>query len=58
MIKSPCINICKINDKTNLCEGCCRNMKEIENWSFYTDAEKLKLLVEFKKRRNKWNAIK
>ena len=32
MIVSPCINICEIDPKTNICMGCGRTMKEISNW--------------------------
>ena len=33
--KSPCINVCKLNPKNNLCEGCLRTSEEISNWSKY-----------------------
>ena len=43
-IQSPCINICKLDDQTGLCEGCKRTMDEIENWPFYRYSEKLLVL--------------
>ena len=43
-IQSPCINICRFNNQTGLCEGCKRTMDEIENWPFYSDSEKLLVL--------------
>lgn len=39
-VESPCINICKLNAQTGLCEGCMRSMDEIVNWIFYSDPEK------------------
>ena len=31
-IKSPCIDICKIDKKTGLCKGCLRTKREIKAW--------------------------
>ena len=31
--KSPCINVCKLDPNSNLCEGCLRTSEEISNWS-------------------------
>jgi len=49
MVKSPCINICKHNDK--YCIGCYRTIEEIANWSKYTDKEKRKMIKNLPKRR-------
>ncbi|MFO1363726.1 MAG: DUF1289 domain-containing protein [Burkholderiales bacterium] len=40
-VPSPCINVCRMNDATGLCEGCFRTLDEIAGWSGYTRAEKL-----------------
>lgn len=29
---TPCVQICRINPKTRLCEGCGRTLSEIQNW--------------------------
>ena len=50
MIKSPCLNICKIDPKSNLCIGCRRNIKEISNWVSMNDDEKHNLLLNLKDR--------
>ena len=47
--KSPCINVCKLNPKNNLCEGCLRTSEEISNWSKYSDNKKKKYNFYFKK---------
>ena len=31
-IASPCINICRIDRETKLCEGCLRTLDEIARW--------------------------
>ena len=35
--ESPCNNNCKLNETTNICEGCGRTIKEIKQWQFMTD---------------------
>ena len=59
MMKSPCINICKIDPKSNICLGCGRNIKEISDWINLDDEEREKLLSDLKKRLilNKFNNI-
>lgn len=32
-LASPCINICRMNARTGLCEGCFRSLDEIAEWS-------------------------
>ena len=44
-IKSPCINICKIDPHTECCIGCKRYIEEIENWLYLTDLEKRSILA-------------
>ena len=39
-IESPCINNCKLNETTNICEGCGRTIKEIMQWTVMTDEER------------------
>lgn len=31
-IASPCINLCRIDPETRLCEGCARSLHEIGGW--------------------------
>jgi uncharacterized protein len=31
-VPSPCINICKMNQQTGLCDGCLRTIDEIVKW--------------------------
>lgn len=32
-VPSPCINICRMDEATGLCEGCLRTLDEIAGWS-------------------------
>ena len=44
MIESPCINVCTVIDGE--CVGCYRTEKQIEDWLFYTDKERRKIMEE------------
>ncbi|WP_096176463.1 DUF1289 domain-containing protein [Cohaesibacter sp. ES.047] len=45
-IKSPCIQLCKIDRKTNLCRGCARSLDEIGRWSSMSDAKRDAVMSE------------
>jgi predicted Fe-S protein YdhL (DUF1289 family) len=38
-VKSPCIDICKIDKKTGLCKGCLRTKREIKAWKKLSKTE-------------------
>ena len=57
MVKSPCINICKIDNDSGLCIGCCRYEHEVFNWIHFSDAEKKLILSKIKDRVKKNNNI-
>jgi|MDSY01.2.fsa_nt_gb predicted Fe-S protein YdhL (DUF1289 family) len=40
MIKSPCVNVCKIDYESGYCIGCNRTTEEITNWSSFNDSQK------------------
>ena len=48
---SPCIAVCRIDDKTGYCAGCFRSIDEIRDWIIMPPAERQKLLVELRQRR-------
>lgn len=37
---SPCVQICRIEPSTSVCEGCGRTLDEIACWGSMTEAEK------------------
>jgi predicted Fe-S protein YdhL (DUF1289 family) len=39
-VPSPCISVCRIDPVTQLCEGCCRTLDEIADWSRLHDEAK------------------
>tara|TARA_B110000259_G_C13668442_1_gene263282 strand:- start:72 stop:275 length:204 start_codon:yes stop_codon:yes gene_type:complete len=51
MVKSPCINICKIDKDSGLCIGCCRDGNEIFNWISFSQKQKKIVLSKISERR-------
>lgn len=51
MVPSPCINVCKMDERTGLCQGCFRTLDEIAAWSASSDAARLDILAKVAKRR-------
>ena len=39
-IPSPCISVCRMDERTGWCEGCLRTLDEIAAWSKLDDADK------------------
>lgn len=50
-VPSPCINVCRMNDRTGLCEGCLRTLDEITLWSALDDAGKRIVWAQIEQRR-------
>jgi predicted Fe-S protein YdhL (DUF1289 family) len=48
MVKSPCIDVCKIDYESGYCIGCNRTIEEITNWSILNDQQKKKILTKVK----------
>ena len=44
---SPCVSVCRI-DSDNVCEGCGRTIKEIREWSIYSDKRKVTIMKRLK----------
>ncbi|MBI4291919.1 MAG: DUF1289 domain-containing protein [Betaproteobacteria bacterium] len=42
---SPCINVCRMDPVTGLCEGCYRTLDEIAEWSSLGESEKRAVLA-------------
>jgi len=45
-IASPCIDVCRMNASTGLCDGCFRTIDEIAAWSSADAAQKRAILAE------------
>lgn len=50
-IASPCVNVCRVNRRKGLCEGCFRTLAEIAAWPTATDNERRAILAQVKARR-------
>lgn len=48
---SPCVNVCRMDPRTGLCEGCLRTIGEIAEWSGATEERKRAVWVEIRRRR-------
>lgn len=42
-VPSPCLSICRIDERTGWCEGCWRSLEEIALWGSASDAERLRV---------------
>jgi len=51
-VASPCINVCRMNPETGLCEGCLRTLDEIAAWSAMSAQEKRSVLARLPARRS------
>ncbi|MBW7861279.1 MAG: DUF1289 domain-containing protein [Rhodocyclaceae bacterium] len=49
---SPCINVCRMDAATGLCEGCLRTIDEIARWGGLSDPEKRAVLGAIEARRH------
>jgi len=50
-VASPCVNVCRMNPGTALCEGCFRTLDEIAAWSSMSANEKRAVLAQLPARR-------
>lgn len=55
-IPSPCINICRMEASTGLCEGCLRTIDEIAGWRTYDDETRQWVLELIAQRRSELGA--
>ena len=38
--KSPCVQVCFVDPKAQICVGCFRTLEELGRWTRYSDAER------------------
>ena len=50
-VQSPCIDVCRMDANSGLCEGCLRTLDEIANWAAATDEAKNLILAAIAQRR-------
>ena len=44
--ETPCISVCQIDPRTNLCFGCGRTLPEIARWSVMDSAERRAVMAQ------------
>lgn len=44
-LRSPCTNVCRIERRSGLCEGCRRTADEITRWPLASEAEQAAILA-------------
>jgi uncharacterized protein len=44
--ETPCISVCQIDPRTNLCFGCGRTLPEIARWSGMDSAERAAIMAQ------------
>ncbi|QRM18283.1 DUF1289 domain-containing protein [Dechloromonas sp. TW-R-39-2] len=52
MLKSPCINVCRMDARSGLCTGCFRTIEEITVWARTDDHERRNILNRIATRRS------
>lgn len=50
-VPSPCVNVCRMNEATGVCEGCWRTLDEIAVWSLLDETEKRAVWSDLARRR-------
>jgi uncharacterized protein len=45
-VESPCIGICKFDEKTGLCIGCLRTKDECKQWKKMKDKHRVRIIDE------------
>jgi len=50
-VRSPCIDVCRMDARTGLCEGCLRTLDEIAAWAALTASMKREVLANIEARR-------
>lgn len=50
-VPSPCVDICRMDDVSGLCEGCARTLDEIAGWSQLGAAGKRRVIAQLPARR-------
>lgn len=57
-VPSPCISVCRMDERTGWCAGCLRTLDEIAVWSMLDDEEKREVWVDLGRRRVEWRRLR
>jgi len=56
IVASPCVNLCRLDQKTGCCEGCLRTLDEIAAWSAASSDQRRAILRAVEQRREEGKA--
>ena len=57
MVKSPCVEVCRMDPAEDVCVGCWRTLDEIARWRDMNDAQREVVLFALAKRRRDAKAM-
>jgi predicted Fe-S protein YdhL (DUF1289 family) len=57
-VKTPCINVCLLDDETGSCVGCGRTLSEIAAWATMSDTQRLAIMAALPARMNQLEQAK
>lgn len=57
-VKSPCINVCRMDAATGWCEGCLRTIDEIAAWGALDERLQREVLALLPERRRRWRLLR
>lgn len=57
-VKSPCVNICRMDAGTGWCEGCLRTIDEIAAWGAMNDPLRREVIALLPARRRQWRMLR
>lgn len=49
-VQSPCVQICAIDEQSELCTGCGRSLTEIRSWIAMSDEDRAQIMAELEDR--------
>ena len=56
-VPSPCINVCRMDPASGLCEGCLRTIDEIAAWGAMADDDKRAVWQRLEQRREQLASV-
>ena len=51
MTASPCIGVCQLDGRTQICIGCGRTINEIAHWMRFSDSERRAIVARIERSR-------
>ena len=52
-IRTPCIQVCVLDDESGLCLGCLRTLDEIAGWARLADEDRTRIMAGLEARRGR-----